>query len=353
MNEKPIYLDYAATTPVDPRVLEAMLPYFTEEFGNPSSQHECGKRAMAAIDRASQQIADSLNCLPEEIIYTSGATEAINLAIKGTFEANIGKGNHIITVATEHKAVLDTCEYLETIGAEVTYLGVDSDGLIDLQELETAIKPSTILISVMWVNNETGVIQDVEAISKIAHDHGIPYMCDATQAVGKVPVDIKRSGIDLMVFSGHKIYGPKGIGALIKKRDLKIAPQIHGGGQQQKLRSGTFNVPGIVGLGVAIIINLLSEELPLKFNTSNIKLKLNKDFNAIQVSLKKSIPLIEIYKCSRINLQILKKSFLFSQGSACQSSLLEESHVIKAMGLKDTNNEFIRISYSKILNVKG
>ena len=251
----PVYLDHNATTPCDPRVVEAMLPYFTEYFGNAASRtHLFGWQAEEAIDIAREQVAKLIGADPKEIIFTSGATEGVNLAVKGIFDSYSSKGNHIITVATEHKAVLDTCKHLEKMGARVTYLGVNREGLIDPDELEAAIAPDTILISVMLANNEIGTIQPIQEISKIAKKHGVLFFTDATQAVGKISVDVIRDGIDALTFSAHKMYGPKGVGALYVRRKnprVKLTAQMDGGGHERGMRSGTLNVPGIVGFGKA------------------------------------------------------------------------------------------------------
>src|SRR5690606_39256540 len=255
MLKTPIYLDNNATTPMDPRVLEAMLPYFTNKFGNAASRnHAFGWAAEEAVDYAREQVAKLIGATEKEIIFTSGATESDNLAIKGVYEMYKEKGNHIITLSTEHKAVLDACKHLEKLGAEVTYLEVESDGILDLNKLEAAITPRTILVAVMYGNNEIGVIQPIKEISSIAHKHGALFFTDATQAVGKVPVDVNRDGIDLLALSGHKIYGPKGVGALYVRRKgprVKVTSQMDGGGHERGMRSGTLNVPGIVGLGKA------------------------------------------------------------------------------------------------------
>lgn len=255
MLQFPIYLDYNATTPCDPQVVEAMLPYFTIQFGNAASrQHALGWQAEEAVDYARQQVAALIGADPTEIVFTSGATEANNLALKGVAEMYAGKGNHIITCVTEHKAVLDACKHLEKRGASVTYLPVDAAGLIDLQQLEAAITPATILIAIMYANNETGVIQPVRAIGRIAKKHGVIFFSDATQAVGKIPVQVIGDDIDLMSFSAHKLYGPKGVGALYIRRKnprVRLTAQIDGGGHERGMRSGTLNVPGIVGLGKA------------------------------------------------------------------------------------------------------
>src|ERR1700743_2025663 len=255
MLKLPIYLDNNATTPMDPRVLEAMTPYFMQHFGNAASRnHPFGWEAEEAGDYAREQVARLINADPKEIIFTSGATEADNLAIKGVYEMYASKGNHIITCTTEHKAVLDTCKHIEKTGGQVTYLQAQPDGLIDLKELEAAITDKTILIAIMYGNNEIGVIQPVREISAIARKHGVLFFTDGTQAVGKVPVDVMADGIDLMAFSGHKMYGPKGVGALYVRRKnprVKVTSQMDGVGHERGMRSGTLNVPAIVGLGKA------------------------------------------------------------------------------------------------------
>ncbi|HEU5364121.1 MAG TPA: aminotransferase class V-fold PLP-dependent enzyme, partial [Hanamia sp.] len=261
MLQFPIYLDNNATTQIDPRVLEAMMPFFTKYFGNAASRtHAFGWEADAAVEYAREQVAHLINAEPKEIVFTSGATEADNLALKGVFEMYKSKGNQIITVKTEHKAVLDSCKHLEKMGAEITYLGVKNDGLIDLEELESAINQGTILISVMLANNETGVIQPVKEIAIIAKKKGVLFFSDATQAVGKIPVDVIKDGLDLMSFSAHKMYGPKGVGALYVRRKnprARIVAQMDGGGHERGMRSGTLNVPAIVGLGKACELCLL------------------------------------------------------------------------------------------------
>jgi cysteine desulfurase len=257
---RPIYLDCHATTPVDDRVLAAMLPYFTQHFGNPASvNHQYGWEAEAAIQQARQTLADAINATPEEIIFTSGATEANNLAIKGVAEAYFSKGRHILTLATEHNAILDPCHYLESLGFEVTYLPVQPDGLADLDKLVSALREDTILVSAMAANNEIGVLQPLADIGKICHDQGIVFHTDAAQAIGKIPLDVQTLHIDLMSLTAHKIYGPKGIGALyVRRRNprVKLAAQLHGGGHERGMRSGTLYTPQIVGFAKAIELGL-------------------------------------------------------------------------------------------------
>jgi cysteine desulfurase len=266
MLQFPIYLDHNATTPCDPRVVDAMIPYFTNSYGNAASRnHPFGWQAEEAVDYAREQVAQLIGADPKEIIFTSGATEADNLAIKGVFEMYASKGNHIITCNIEHKAVLDTCKHVEKEGGEVTYLKVKDNGLVDLAELEAAIKPTTILIALMYGNNEIGTVMPMKEISAIAKKHGVLLFSDATQAVGKIPVDVNRDGIDLMAFTAHKMYGPKGVGALYVRRKnprVKVTAQMDGGGHERGMRSGTLNVPGIVGFGKACEIcrNEMAEE---------------------------------------------------------------------------------------------
>ncbi|MGL5193187.1 MAG: cysteine desulfurase family protein, partial [Chroococcales cyanobacterium] len=264
MSDRPIYLDCHATTPVDQRVMEAMLPYFTDYFGNPASiNHQYGWEAEAAIQQARETLADAIHATPEEIIFTSGATEANNLAIKGVAESYFQKGRHIITVKTEHNAVLDPCAYLETLGFEITYLPVQSDGLLDLSELETALRADTVLVSVMAANNEIGVLQPLKEIGLLCKERGVIFHSDAAQAIGKIPLDVQEMQVDLMSLTAHKIYGPKGVGALYVRRRhprVKIAPQIHGGGHERGLRSGTLYVPQIVGFAKAVGLGLAEME---------------------------------------------------------------------------------------------
>ncbi|QNF34858.1 IscS subfamily cysteine desulfurase [Adhaeribacter swui] len=342
----PIYLDNNATTPVDPRVLDALLPYFTEHFGNAASRnHAFGWAAEEAVDFAREQVAALINCKPKDIVFTSGATESVNLALKGVFETYASKGNHIITAVTEHKAVLDTCKHLEKLGAQVTYLPVNSEGLIDLQELETAITPKTILIAVMYANNETGVIQPIREISTIAHQHGILFMTDATQAVGKIPVDVEADQIDLLAFTGHKIYGPKGVGALYVRRKnqlVKITAQMDGGGHERGLRSGTLNVPGIVGLGKACELCLLempNDHTRLKTLRDHLESELlqitDTQLNGSKMYRLPHVTNLTFKHLEGESLMLGLKDLAVSSGSACTSAAIEPSYVLKALGLSD------------------
>ncbi|MBK7884448.1 MAG: IscS subfamily cysteine desulfurase [Chitinophagaceae bacterium] len=343
----PIYLDNNATTPMDPRVLEAMTPYFLEHFGNAASRnHPFGWEAEEAVDYAREQVAKLIGADPKEIIFTSGATEGDNLAIKGVFEMYASKGNHIITATTEHKAVLDTCKHVEKSGGEVTYLKVKADGLIDLKELEAAIKPSTILIAIMYANNEIGVIQPVKEISAIAKKHGVLFFTDGVQAVGKIPVDVNKDGIDLMAFTAHKMYGPKGVGALYVRRKnprVKVTAQLDGGGHERGMRSGTLNVPGIVGFGKACELCMLDMEsdtkriIILRDKLENELLKIEESY--VNGSREHRLPHVSNISFKHVEgeglLMGFNKNIALSSGSACTSASLEPSYVLKALGLGD------------------
>ena len=356
---KSIYLDYNATTPVDERVLQEMLPYFTEKFGNASSKtHTHGWLAADAVDIARAQVSQLINAEKEEIIFTSGATESINLAIKGVAEIYKTKGNHIITVATEHKAVLDCCASLEKKGIAVTYLSVNNEGLIDIAALQNAITPRTILMSVMLANNETGVIQNLKEISAIAKANNIILMSDATQAIGKIAVDVQALGIDILPLSAHKFYGPKGVGALYirrKKPRVILTPLIEGGGHEKNLRSGTLNVPGIVGMGKAAALayaetNSNAEKILLLRNELEKQLlqiegtKINGGNNRL--------PNTTNITFAGINSAEIIKHFAgklaVATGSACTSALPQPSHVLKAMGISEKDAySSIRFSIGK------
>ncbi len=342
----PIYLDNNATTPMDPRVLESMLPYFNSKFGNAASRnHSFGWTAEEAVDYAREQVAKLINANPKEIIFTSGATEADNLAIKGVYEMYARKGNHIITVNTEHKAVLDSCKHIEKMGGEVTYLSPNEDGLINLADLEAAITPKTILISIMYGNNEIGVLQPIEEISDIARKHNVLFHTDATQAVGKVPVDVMAQNIDLMSFTAHKMYGPKGVGALYVRRKnprVKVTSQLDGGGHERGMRSGTLNVPGIVGFGKAceISLNEMSEEAE---KLSKMRDRLEAELTQIEESyvngnINHRLPHVANISFKHVEgegLMMGIKDLAVSSGSACTSASLEPSYVLKNLGLDD------------------
>lgn len=352
---KVIYLDNNATTPIDSRVLKAMMPFLTDQFANASSTHQFGVRAYEAVKSARLYVSELIGAEAHEIVFTSGATEAINLAIKGAAENYQAKGKHLVTVTTEHSAVLDTCQYLETKGFEVTYLSVKPDGLLDLDELKTVLRDDTILVSVMLANNETGVIQPIKAIAELAHGVGALFMSDATQAVGKIAVNVDELGIDLLCLSGHKLYAPKGVGALYVRQRMnrvKIPALLHGGGHEKGLRSGTLNVPGIVALGEACAIAkkeliktrdevgalrdyLETELLKIEgtsvngntssrlFNTSNILFR-GADSDAVIMGLSNPVP-------TNVGMPLIA----VSNGSACTSASIEPSHVLTAMGLDE------------------
>jgi len=345
--KKPIYLDNHATTPVDPRVLEAMLPYFTEKFGNAASRnHSYGWEAEQAVERAREQIAELIGASPKEIVFTSGATESDNLAIKGVAEMYAERGDHIITVTTEHKAVLDACKHLQKQGRRVTYLPVNRDGLIDLDELRRAITERTILISVMWANNEIGVLQPIREIGRIARERGVLFHTDATQAVGKVPVNVEQDNVDLMSLSAHKMYGPKGVGALYVRRKnprVQLAPQMDGGGHERGMRSGTLNVPGIVGFGEACAIcrrEMAEEGLRLAALRDRLKDRLLAELDEVYVngSLEHRLPNnlnMSFAYVEGESLMMAMKDVAVSSGSACTSATLEPSYVLKALGVGD------------------
>jgi len=343
-----VYMDNHATTPVDPRVLDAMLPYFSERFGNAASRnHSFGWTAEAAVDRAREQVAALINAKPKEIIFTSGATESDNLALKGVVEFYKEKGNHIITVATEHKAILDTCKALERKGlVTVTYLPIDETGLVDPEDVRKAITDKTILISIMHANNEIGTVQPLAEIGKIAKEKGVLFHSDATQGVGKLPVDVEAMGIDLMSFSAHKIYGPKGVGGLyVRARNprVRLAPQMDGGGHERGMRSGTLNVTGIVGLGKACELagELLESETEHLLNLretlrESITSQLDEVYlnghpiHRLPGNLNLSFAFVE-----GESLLMGLKDIAVSSGSACTSATLEPSYVLRALGVGD------------------
>ena len=347
-NKRLIYLDNNSTTPTDPRVVETMLPYFYEIPGNAASRnHPFGWQAEEAVEYAREQIADLINADPKEIIFTSGATESDNLAIKGVFEMYASKGNHIITVKTEHKAVLDACKKVEKLGGEVTYLDVLPDGLIDLKVLEDAISDKTILVSVMWANNETGVIQPMKEIGDICKKHGILFMSDATQAVGKIPVDPKAVGVHLMAFTSHKMYGPKGVGALFVNRKnprVKVTAQMDGGGHERGMRSGTLNVPGIVGFGKAAAIakeEMHQDAARLSVLRDRLESAFKDNLEEVYVNgnVDHRMPHVTNISFKHVEGEGLMMTFnqqiAVSSGSACTSASLEPSYVLVALGLGD------------------
>jgi len=341
----PVYMDNHATTPVDPRVVEAMSPYFTEKFGNAASRnHEFGWVAEEGVENARAQVAKLIGATPKEIVFTSGATESTNLAIKGAAEMYREKGNHIITQVTEHKATLDTCKRLEKYGYEVTYLPVEKDGRINLDDLRRAITPKTILISIMYANNEIGVVQPIAEIGKIAKEKGIFFHVDGVQAIGKIPVDVQKDGIDLMSISGHKIYGPKGVGALYVRRKnprVQLSAIIDGGGHERGMRSGTLNVPGIVGLGKAC--ELCQQEMATEAERlrglrerlkDSIMSRLDETF--INGSMEHRLPHslnISFAYVEGESLLMGINDVAVSSGSACTSATLEPSYVLKALGV--------------------
>ena len=344
----PIYMDNHATTSVDSRVLAAMLPYFTEKFGNSASRnHAFGWESEAAVDQAREQIARLINAASaREIVFTSGATESDNLALKGVAEAYRDKGNHVISCVAEHKAVLDSCKFLEKQGYQVTYLPVQSDGLVDLERLNAAMTKATILVSIMAANNEIGTLQPVKEIGKLAHERGVLFHTDATQAVGKIPIHVEEMGIDLLSLSAHKLYGPKGIGALYvrgAKPRVKLRPLIDGGGHERGMRSGTLNVPGIVGLGKACEIaqqEMATETEKLVSLRERLKTKILEQLDEVYINghptqrLAGNMNLSFAYVEGESLLMGLKE-IAVSTGSACTSASLEPSHVLRALGVAD------------------
>jgi cysteine desulfurase len=347
-----IYIDYNSTTPIDTRVLEAMLPFLKDNFANSSSTHHFGQNINKKVKQAREQIADFIYAEPNELIFTSGATEAINIAIKGVAESYSNIGKHIITISTEHKAVLDTCKDLERKGFEISYIPVQKNGLIDLSKLEQSIRTDTILVSVMYVNNETGVIQPIKEISSIAHEKGALFMTDATQAAGKIEIDVNDLGVDLLCFSGHKMYAPKGIGALYVRNKVKLTPQIHGGGHEQGLRSGTLNVPGIIALAKACEIS--NQEMTENSKIiSNLRDTLEKELLKLSNTFLNGDIENRMYNTTNIcfkgqdaNVLIGRmKNIAVSNGSACSSAIVEPSHVLKAMGLGD-DDAFASLRFS-------
>ncbi len=339
---KQVYMDHSATTAVDPEVTEAMLPYFSESFGNPSSLYTIGRQARRAIEEARQKVADLIGAKKEEIIFTGSGTESDNLAIKGTVYKNRKKGDHIITSSIEHHAVLNTCRYLETQGFRVTYLPVNKDGLVNPADVESAITPQTILISIMHANNEIGTIQPIEEIGKLAKEKDIPFHTDAVQTGGKIPINVNDIGVDLLSLSVHKMYGPKGVGVLYMKRGIRIEPLLHGGGHERGIRSSTENVPGIVGFGKAA--ELAKRRLPeeagvAKLRDSLIRGILEIDDSYLNGHPTKRLPNNANFRFSYIEgesmvLNLDMRGVAASTGSACSSTSLEPSHVLLAIGLR-------------------
>lgn len=338
-----VYLDYAATTPVCPEVIEQMLPYFDKIYGNPSSIYRAGQRARKAVEDAREKVASFLNSQPEEIVFTSGGTEANNFALKGVALANAKRGNHIIASQIEHHAVLNTCRWLEKQGFKVSYLSVDKYGVINLDELRENITDKTILVTVMHANNEVGTIEPISEISKILRKRGIYFHTDAVQTVGKIPVDVEKLGVDLLSFSAHKLYGPKGVGVLYIRKGTKIQPLIHGGHQERNRRAGTENVPGIVGLGKACEIAAKKRDDESK----RIKMLENRLYNGLKNNIEEIIlnghPVnkvpgilnvcIKYVEGESILINLDLEGICVSSGSACTSGSLEPSHVLSAMGV--------------------
>ena len=347
MLKLPIYLDNSATTPADPRVVDTMVPYFYEHFGNAASRsHPFGWEAEEAVDQARERIGKLIGATDKEIIITSGATEADNLAIKGVYDMYSRKGNHIVTVTTEHKAVLDTCKHLEKQGAQITYLKTDAEGNIDLNELESVVTDKTIMVAVMYANNEIGTIAPIRQIADIAHKKGALMFSDATQAAGKISIDVDRDGIDLMAFTAHKMYGPKGVGALYVRRKnprVKVTAQMDGGGHERGMRSGTLNVPGIVGFGKAAELAMMEMEIDAA-RLSVMRDRLENELCKIEESYvngnrRSRLPHITNISFKYVEGEGLMMAFnqniAVSSGSACTSASLEPSYVLKALGLGD------------------
>lgn len=344
--KKLIYFDNNSSTPVDPRVFKEMVSFFTHNYANASSSHNYGLLTRSAVENARKQVADLINVDKEDILFTSGATESINLAIKGLALSSKNIGKHIITVETEHKAVLDTCQYLESLGFEITYLPVDKYGFIDWDEFHKAFRPDTFLVSIMFVNNEIGVIQPIKELARITHEKGALFMTDATQAVGKMQIDNDDLKVDLLTFSAHKIYGPKGIGALYLKDSSylvsNIAPLIHGGGHEKGLRSGTLNTPGIIGFGKSCAIakqDMFEDEIRIKTLRDTLEFELLKIKGAfVNGSVNKRLYNVTNICFPNIDANVLigkMNNIAVSNGSACTSSLIEPSHVLKAISLSN------------------
>lgn len=343
MNKKIIYLDNAATTKTRPEVVEAMLPYFTEKFGNPSSVYGFASQNKEAVTVAREQIAKALNAPTQDIYFTAGGSEADNWALKAAMEAYKDKGNHLITTKIEHHAILHTCEYLEKQGCEVTYLDVDENGVVDLEQLKKSIKPTTVLISVMYANNEIGTIQPIKEIGQIAKEHGVLFHTDAVQAFGQLPIDVVAENIDMLSASGHKLNGPKGIGFLYIKKGLKLRSLIHGGGQERKRRAGTENVPGIVGFGKAVELAVAGMEEKIKKETELRDYMIDRVLAEIPYVRLNGHRTLRLPNNANFSFQFIEgesllimldmKGICASSGSACTSGSLDPSHVLLAIGL--------------------
>lgn len=349
------YLDNAATTPIAQEVIEAMLPYLNQKFGNASSLHELGKEARDAVELARQKIAKALNVLPHEVIFTSGGTEANNLAIKGIAFANKNKGKHIITQKTEHECVLQACKWLELLGFEITYLGVDKYGMISLEELESAIRKDTILVSIMHANNEIGTLQPIEEIAKICKEHDVYFHSDACQSFTKTKIDVKKIGLDLLTINAHKIHGPKGVGALIVREGVKISPLLHGGGQEFGLRSGTENVAGIVGFGKAVEIAKPEHSEKISKLREKFEKIVFSEINEVKLNghPEKRVCHISNFTFKGVEGDSLvtrldARGVACSTGSACSTHRAEPSHVLLAIGLSEEEaKSSIRFSFSR------
>ncbi len=356
----PIYLDYQATTPVDPRVLEAMLPFFLENFGNAASRsHAFGWKAEEAVEAAREQVAASIGATGKEIIFTSGSTEAINLAMKGVAEMCAAKGKHLITSLAEHKAVLDTCKHLEKLGCEVTYLKPDRTARISPEQVRAAIRPDTVLVALMWANNEVGTLNPIRAIGTVCREKGVLFFSDATQAVGKVPVDVEQDHVDLLCLSAHKIYGPKGVGALYVRRKnprVRLAAQIDGGGHERGMRSGTLNVPGIVGLGKACELahtELVEESARCRTLRDHLQQRIERELGFVELNGHPSERLpgnlnLSFHFVEGESLIMGISDVAVSSGSACTSASLEPSHVLRAMDVgEDLAHSSIRFGIGR------
>jgi cysteine desulfurase len=346
-----LYLDNASTTKPSPEVTKEVIKCHQELFGNPSSKHYFGSIIEKKVEKSREKISNLINCDSSEIYFNSGSTEGINTVLRGYVEANIDTGNHIITTKVEHKAVLETCHYLENVGIDITYLDVDENGLIDIQELTTALKKETLLVSILWVNNETGVIQEINSIAEIVSKTNAKLFIDATQAIGKIPIDVVESKIDMLCISGHKFHGPKGIGAIYVKEGISITPLLHGGGQENGFRSGTTNVPGLAGLAKACELIDFSNINPKKIN-SYLEEKLKSNFNCqiIGENVNRSNYVSNvIIKGIDADIVISKlRKVMISSGSACTSRIVEPAHVLKNMGYSDEDSfSSLRFSISK------